>query len=189
MSVINVGPSYLTHAAGLPLEVAQHVNVMRRQETLRTMNGGDLTATRLVALLNNGVRDAETLLTMGARNLGPPSNLLARRFFRCDSITHYVQPDFVGLAPAHAYFNPGPEAQDDETQYKQMAQHVAVGNVNELVGRYFQLSRFSAPTRVYWYAYMMPNTDIKISVTSNYAQQTSTFEFQGQTYTIDGYFF
>jgi hypothetical protein len=191
MSVVKVGPSYLTHA-GLPLDVTRHVNDLRRQETLRTMNDGDLTATRLIALLNNGVRDAEALMTMGARNLGSLSPLLEPRFFRCDSITPFDEPE-IGLAPAPANFHPGPVHAQNEAQYVQTAQHVAVADVNELVGQYFQMSYYSAPTLVYWYAYMMPNTDVKISVTQIYKPNVPyagyKFFFQGQMYRIDGRFF
>jgi len=181
MSIIKVGPSYLANHDLLHPDVANHVGVMRRLDALRSMNGGDVTMTRLIALTRGGVSDAQYLLSIGAQNI-QPSPLLAPEFFKCTGVRHVPPSPFDGLGATYAHYEPSHERAANEAQYVQTAASAHVGNVQELVGRYFQISYYSAPTRVYWYAYLLgqPNTSFRIHV------EGGVFTFEGKMYIFDG---
>jgi hypothetical protein len=185
MSIIKVGPSYLANHDLLPPEVANHVGVVRRQDALRSMNGGDVTMTRLVALTRGGVSDAQYLLSIGAQNI-QPSPLLAPEFFKCTGVK--LVPSSPFHRPLHGTYGvmvPSPAQEANQAQYVQAAAPAHVGNAQELVGRYFQISYYSALTRVYWYAFLLgqPNTSFRLYVEDGVF---SFGDYPGERYIIEG---
>jgi len=203
MSSLEVIPSYkcmylATHGL-LPPDLANHVGVLRRQDFLdflRSMNNGDLTMTRLVAMARGGVSDARYLLSIGAQNI-QPSPLLSHEFFKCTGLRlvqneplPYCNAFPPQTADTYTYHDPSPQERANEAQYVQAATPARITNAQDLIGRYFQLSYDSHPTHLwYWNAFLLGehNTSYRLRVGKN-GLLRGFFRSDGMGYIIDGTF-
>jgi hypothetical protein len=194
MSVVTTGPRRFTDNTALtatqpdgsqvriPLEQVIEIDDIIRKQQLAQMNLGNPTITLFRAQLAGAVRDIPRLLSMGAQMIGNgPSPLLTSEFLH---VTGFRQVEsFQGLERTHKSVPHSQLSIQNEQQYKQNAVNVVINNLDELVGRYFQIGNLGAPSGVYYTAYLMPNSNFAFYV------KGSRIHFGGLDYEIQGTYY